>query len=67
MFYLVFVFSAGFYCFHCSYCMPVCHVLRVRFYNKKINKYLPSDNIMFRPGDRTPPHEVYESSQPREQ
>ena len=31
---LVFVFSAGFYCFHCSYCMSVCYILRVRFYNK---------------------------------
>jgi len=31
---LVFVFSAGFYCFHCSYCMSVCYVLHVRFYIK---------------------------------
>jgi len=34
MFCLVSVFSAGYYCFHCSYCMTVCRVLRVRFYNK---------------------------------
>jgi len=31
----VYVFrpSALFYCFLCSYCISVCHVLRVRFYN----------------------------------
>jgi len=34
IFYLVFVFSAGLYSFHCSYCVSFCRELRVRFYNK---------------------------------